>query len=185
MWLKKLNLKLFCLGAFCVLSGCAGEKPSLQQNRFFPGTSGLISPSSDQIIGSPSSAATPAVNPFDPIALNNLAVAEVNLGRYQQALTLLQRAARLAPARADIALNLSNLERWMELAAQQATMGLAPKALQMPRPESAPPDLPPLWQSTAPQGSGNGTAPVLVPRSGAGVPSSGGDSTRKLPMRGI
>ena len=103
-----------------------------------------------------------AINPFDPIALNNLAVVEAGRGRYQQASSLLQRAVKLAPARADIAANLSNLQRWLAQAEGQAALGMAPQPLQLPFQEAGVPDLPPLWVTPGQNSS--------VPRSG--VPAS-------------
>lgn len=86
-----------------------------------------------------------AINPFDPIALNNLAVVEAGRGRYQQASSLLQRAVKLAPARADIAANLASLQRWLAQAEGQAALGMTPQPLQLPYQEAAVPDLPALW----------------------------------------
>lgn len=87
-----------------------------------------------------------AVNPFDPIALNNLAIAEASRGRYQEALMLLQRAVKLAPARPDIAANLQSLQRWLVLAEGQASIGLHPQPLALPYQDSLVPDVPQLWQ---------------------------------------
>jgi tetratricopeptide (TPR) repeat protein len=53
------------------------------------------------------------VNPFDPVALNNLAVAKADAYQYQEALKLLERAVRLAPDRNDIAANLDQLKTWV------------------------------------------------------------------------
>jgi tetratricopeptide (TPR) repeat protein len=53
------------------------------------------------------------INPFDPVAYNNLAVAKAAQGDYQTALDLLQRAVQLAPKRADIRENLYRLRTWM------------------------------------------------------------------------
>lgn len=54
------------------------------------------------------------LNPFDPVALNNLAVAKAAAGDYQAAVGLLTRSAKLAPNRADIRDNLSSMQRWMD-----------------------------------------------------------------------
>jgi tetratricopeptide (TPR) repeat protein len=88
-----------------------------------------------------------AINPFDPIALNNLAVVEASRGRYQQAQSLLQRAVKLAPARADIAANLVSLQRWLAQAEGQTALGLTPQPLQLPYQESGVPEVPPLWST--------------------------------------
>lgn len=91
------------------------------------------------------------LNPFDPVALNNLAVNYAAQGDYQNAVTLLERAQRLAPNRADIVNNLANLKAWM---AQDAQFALgsraAPQALNFPRAEDTPPDVPPLWGGPTP-----------------------------------
>lgn len=96
------------------------------------------------------SAQVQGVNPFDPIALNNMAVAEAANGRYQQALSLLQRAVKLAPARADIAANLANIRQWLAQAEGQAALGLEPQRLQLPYQESAAVPVPPLWSTSNP-----------------------------------
>ncbi|MBA4255832.1 MAG: hypothetical protein C0445_08170 [Polaromonas sp.] len=95
-------------------------------------------------------AAALAINPFDPIALNNMAIVEASRGRYQQASSLLQRAVKLAPARADIAANLSSLQRWLAQVEGQAALGMTPQPLQLPYQESAIPDVPPLWAQPQP-----------------------------------
>ena len=53
------------------------------------------------------------VNPFDPIALNNLAVAESEQGDYHTAVDLLTRASRLAPENAEVSANLARLRSWL------------------------------------------------------------------------
>lgn len=53
-------------------------------------------------------------NPFDPVALNNMAVAKAAAGDYQSALEMLQRAQRLAPQRLDIRDNLNQLQSWLQ-----------------------------------------------------------------------
>lgn len=83
------------------------------------------------------------LNPFDPVAHNNLAVAKAAQGDYQSAMDLLQRAVQLAPKRADIRDNLDRLRDWMS---RDDGVG---KALQSravkhkPAREFA--ELPPLW----------------------------------------
>lgn len=130
-----------------VLSGCGSSGPR-EMPLTFPAAVAAQSYLSQGTLGSglgqdPTEVA--AINPFDPIALNNLAVMEAARGRYQQASSLLQRAVKLAPARADIALNLSNLQRWLAQAEGQAALGMTPQPLQLPYQESGVPDLPPLW----------------------------------------
>lgn len=81
------------------------------------------------------------VNPFDAVALNNLAVAKAAAGDYQSARDLLARAQRIAPTRADIRANLNSLEQWMD------SYGGAPPVRRAPPPRSAAilPEPPPPW----------------------------------------
>ena len=94
------------------------------------------------------------LNPFDPVALNNLAVNYAATGDYQNAVALLERAQRIAPNRSDIVNNLANLKAWMAQDSQFVTGGRGvPQALNFPRAEDTPPELPPLWAGP------NGTYP--------------------------
>jgi tetratricopeptide (TPR) repeat protein len=92
------------------------------------------------------------LNPFDPVALNNLAVNYAATGDYQNAVALLERAQRLAPNRPDIVNNLANLKAWMAQDSQFATGArtATPQALNFPRAEDTPPELPPLWAGPQP-----------------------------------
>lgn len=86
-------------------------------------------------------AAAVNINPFDAVALNNLAVAKAAQGDYQTALALLERASRLAPNRQDISSNLASLKGWLEGYGERGgpdTPDLGP----------APPELPPLWKAS-------------------------------------
>lgn len=95
------------------------------------------------------------VNPFDPVALNNLAVAKSEQGDFHSSMQLLERAARLAPHHPDIRGNHSRLRGWLhsyagnELPAQ-ARMGV-------PRAElgsgGLPPEPPSLWTKSIPRRS--------------------------------
>lgn len=95
------------------------------------------------------------VNPFDPVALNNLAVAKSEQGDFHSSMQLLERAARLAPHHPDIRGNHSRLRGWLhsyagnELPAQ-ARMGV-------PRTElgtgGLPPEPPALWTKRIPRRS--------------------------------
>ncbi|MEN9843637.1 MAG: hypothetical protein RLZZ612_1466 [Pseudomonadota bacterium] len=134
-----------------------------------------------------------SVNPFDPVALNNLAIAEAAKGRYQQALMLLQRAVKLAPARPDIAANLQSLQRWLTLAEGQAAIGLAPQPLALPYQDSLVPEVPPLWQPPPAVGlpqqglRGNGptaltSPPPVLPYTPATSPAKPATNA-KLPAR--
>ncbi len=86
------------------------------------------------------------VNPFDPAALNNLAVVKAGQGRYADAYDLLQRAASLAPQCEEIRGNVGRLKAWMD------TMGtrdpLAEPELTI---SQVPPEPPRLWNSTPPK----------------------------------
>ena len=86
------------------------------------------------------------VNPFDPAALNNLAVVKAGQGRYTDAFDLLERAARLAPQSKEIHANMGRLKAWM------ATMGTRDP---LSEPEltisQMPPEPPRLWNSAPPK----------------------------------
>ncbi len=89
-------------------------------------------------------------NPFDPVALNNMAVAKAAAGDYQSALDMLQRAQRLAPQRLDIRDNLTQLQNWLQ---QHHTIPVASK-LPAARPLGSSaatilPEPPPLWSPPA------------------------------------
>jgi tetratricopeptide (TPR) repeat protein len=86
------------------------------------------------------------VNPFDAVALNNLAVNYAAQGDYQNALSLLERALRIAPNRSDIMNNHANLRAWITQDSQFA-LGSRPNSapLNFPRAEDTPGNFPPLW----------------------------------------
>ena len=86
------------------------------------------------------------VNPFDPAALNNLAVVKAGQGRYDDAMDLLQRAARLAPESAEIRANLDRLEAWKNTWGSRDP--LAEPELSI---SQVPPDPPRLWNATPPK----------------------------------
>lgn len=151
-----------CVAMFALaISGC-GMSGSKRSSMVFPASSAGYGYSSLGSMGGvgqdPSEAA--AINPFDPIALNNLAVSEAARGRYQQALSLLQRAVKLAPARADIAANLASMQRWLSQAEGQAALGMTPQPLQLPFQETGIPEVPPLWM--APSGSPTNALPGTI-----------------------
>ncbi|MEY2685261.1 MAG: hypothetical protein RJA09_2405 [Pseudomonadota bacterium] len=137
----------FGLATVLVLSGCGSSGPKPGQ-WVFPAVNAGYGYSSQGSMGGgvgQDPAETAAINPFDPIALNNLAVTEAARGRYQQASSLLQRAVKLAPARADIAANLANLQRWLAQVEGQAALGMQPQPLQLPYQETGVPEVPSLW----------------------------------------
>lgn len=148
-----IHLRVLCSTAAMtmaiVLLGCGSSGPKSGQLVFPASSVGYGYSSMGSLSGAigQDPAETAAINPFDPIALNNMAVTEASRGRYQQALSLLQRAVKLAPARADIAGNLSSLQRWFAQVEGQAALGMQPQPLQLPYQESSLPDLPALWTS--------------------------------------
>ncbi|MFZ6656891.1 tetratricopeptide repeat protein [Undibacterium sp. TJN19] len=88
------------------------------------------------------------VNPFDASALNNQAVALAAQGDTEKALNLLERANRLAPNRADIAANLTELRNWMNRNNPQiqAPQRKLPIGAAYQGQGDIPPEPPPLWK---------------------------------------
>lgn len=92
------------------------------------------------------------INPFDPVALNNLAAAKAEQGDYHTALELLERAERLAPQSADIAANLARLRGWVNYYAGNELHPAARIAVPQARmTEGLPPPPPALWEPTRSQ----------------------------------
>jgi tetratricopeptide (TPR) repeat protein len=159
----------WCLETLVVIVVCAGEAVQAQQSAFTSPADRDAVARSAYARGDTSrvnSSLTEAVrtNPFDPVALNNLAVNYAASGDYQNAVALLERAQRIAPNRVDIVSNLANLKAWMMQDSQFAagTRG-TPQALNFPRAEDTPPELPPLWAGptpTYPQAAAAAAAPV-------------------------
>ena len=85
-------------------------------------------------------------NPFDPIQLNNLAVARTRKGDVYAGLDLLDRAARLSPNQPIIAENRKQLREW--LAARIGANAQLLEANARPIPPSLP-DPPALWGSAS------------------------------------
>ncbi|MEC9407630.1 MAG: tetratricopeptide repeat protein [Abyssibacter sp.] len=87
------------------------------------------------------------INPFDPVALNNLAAAKAEQGDYHTALELLERAERLAPESPDIAANLARLRGWVNYYAGNELHPAARIAVPQARmTEGLPPPPPALWE---------------------------------------
>ncbi|MFZ6692523.1 tetratricopeptide repeat protein [Undibacterium sp. SXout20W] len=87
------------------------------------------------------------INPFDPSALNNQAVAVAAQGDYEKALYLLERAVRLGPGRADIVANLKELRRWVGRNAPQIKMAEKSNPVMNVYPDGdIPPEPPALWK---------------------------------------
>jgi tetratricopeptide (TPR) repeat protein len=103
-------LSLFCLIAFLVLSFSPARSQAVDLQQY--GRAYLAEGDSAAAIQSYGELVRQ--NPFDPVALNNLATAKAAAGDYQAALDLLTRAVRLAPQRADIRDNLKQLEAWQK-----------------------------------------------------------------------
>ena len=104
------------------------------------------------------------LNPFDPVAQNNLAVARAAAGDYQTALELLNRAVKLAPGRTDIRENLNSLQGWMAtsggVAASVAPRPATVKAVNV----AVLPEPPPLWGAArSSAGSSTTLSPLTVP----------------------
>lgn len=87
------------------------------------------------------------VNPFDPIALNNLAVTKTEAGQFHEALSLLQRAERLAPQNTEIAANLARLRSWNQNYAMQDGSVLGQAGIDMGTFKNLPPKPPELWDT--------------------------------------
>lgn len=86
------------------------------------------------------------VNPFDPVALNNLAVAKAEQGQFHEATAFLERAAKLQPDNAEIAANLARLRGYVQ---GYAMAGVEPAGPAQPQSSGLPPAPPPLWGSRA------------------------------------
>ena len=103
------------------------------------------------------------INPFDPVALNNLAVARAAAGDYQAALDLLAKAIKLSPGRTDIAENHRQLQSWMNDQLRGGTTTFVRKPLvTQPSPQNfgIASEPPPLWLR------GSGETPVPAFRAG-------------------
>ncbi|MDP3859612.1 MAG: tetratricopeptide repeat protein [Stagnimonas sp.] len=99
------------------------------------------------------------VNPFDPLALNNLAVAKAEQGQFHEATAMLERAAKLQPDNAEIAANLARLRGYVQGYAMAGVSPAAQNSMSGP----LPPAPPALWGTSAGYGS------TLLPASEATV----------------
>lgn len=88
-------------------------------------------------------------NPFDPVVLNNLAVAYSERGDYARAQNLLQRAQRLSPEDPTIHSNLAATREWLNHLADRSEAQQRARAREMrnnaQEPLRIPPAPPPLW----------------------------------------
>jgi len=83
------------------------------------------------------------VNPFDAVALNNLAVAKAEGGQFYEAMSLLERAAKLTPDNSDVVANLARLRGYVQ---SYATAGVGPtEGAARNYNGSLPPAPPALW----------------------------------------
>lgn len=86
------------------------------------------------------------VNPFDPVALNNLAVAKAERGQFYEAMAMLERAAKLAPDNSEVVANLARLRGYVQ---SYATAGVsATPARSSGFTGVLPPPPPALWSAT-------------------------------------
>lgn len=136
------------LGAVLLGSTWAQMRPSGSPLLDQEGRSAFIRGQTEQATARLSKATT--VNPFDPVALNNLAVLQASQGDYQGALSTLERANRLAPGRRDIMNNLLNLQTWLAQDSQFPLTSRTQNPLLLPRAEDMPPEIPGLWQPLIP-----------------------------------
>lgn len=81
-------------------------------------------------------------NPYDPAALNNLAVVQARNRDYEAALALLRRAGQLAPDDATIRENYAALSQWLGNRAEWRQTSVAQLNT---APSSELPVPPPLW----------------------------------------
>lgn len=80
------------------------------------------------------------LNPYDPVALNNLAVIRANEGNWIEALSLLERAQRFAVDHPVISRNVDELGRWLDTRLPEPPV----EGLALRETEPLPPP-PPLW----------------------------------------
>lgn len=82
------------------------------------------------------------VNPFDAVALNNLAVAKAERGQFYEAMGLLERAAKLSPDNSEVVANLARLRGYVQ---SYATAGVGPTEATKTFSGTLPPAPPSLW----------------------------------------
>lgn len=84
------------------------------------------------------------VNPFDAVALNNLAVAKAEGGQFYEAMSLLERAAKLTPDNSEVIANLARLRGYVQ---SYATAGVEPSPTARTVSGNLPVAPPALWGS--------------------------------------
>lgn len=85
-------------------------------------------------------------NPFDPVVLNNLAVAYGDKADFSRAGELLRRAHRLAPADSVIRRNLYAVEQWQAYMAQRSEQAELTRGTRDGSDPRIPPEPPALWR---------------------------------------
>lgn len=129
------------------------------------------------------------VNPFDAVALNNLAVAKAERGQFYEAMSLLERAAKLAPDNSEVIANLARLRGYVQ---SYATAGVeAGPAAAKGFTGVLPPEPPPLWGSYDPalrnpaayQSNKELVAPVFESGAASGDYYNS-DACRRIPLKG-
>lgn len=149
------------VGTALLASAWAQTRPTGSPLLDQEGRSAFIRGQTEQAAARLSEATT--VNPFDPVALNNLAVLQASQGDYQGALSTLERANRLAPGRRDIMNNLLNLQTWLTQDSQFPLTSRTQNPLMLPRAEDTPPDIPGLWQPLVPAITPPAPAALVTP----------------------
>lgn len=134
-----MNLVKFTLSMLLLLAFNAQAKDAMEYGRAYMAEG-------DHAAAAQSYSEALKINPFDPVAHNNLAVAKAAQGDYQTAMDLLVRAVKLAPKRQDIRDNLNRMQSWMSqdnsVHRQQVAVPVRPKRAELP-------ELPALWGSPA------------------------------------
>lgn len=96
-------------------------------------------------------------NPFDPVAMNNLAAVKATHQDWNAAAALLVRAHRLAPANAIIGSNLDRLNAWLARSTPSDAKAKPAAGDSLSELAQIPPEPPELW--TAPKTSAAGAQP--------------------------
>lgn len=137
----KLNLNILAAGLLLPLAALAADPHSDGRTFMAQGDSNSAAKKFGEAA---------QINPFDASALNNQAVALAAQGDNEKAMQLLERAARLAPNRADIAANLNELRSWLN---RNNPASLSQKKMPVmnayPASGQVPPEPPPLWKTPA------------------------------------
>lgn len=123
------------------------------------------------------------VNPFDAVALNNLAVAKAERGQFYEAMSLLERAAKLTPDNSEVIANLARLRGYVQ---SYATAGVDPSPAVKRFAGALPPTPPPLWGGMSFEQQPQYQQRRMVPQAGA-VTSDDyyvSEACRRIPRKG-